>query len=201
MQGKPLSPLCQVWVHVSLRVAKQQMGGIPAWMHLLSKWKQRYGIGHAENKGEKRNNKNGKIWNMQFSKWEKSSVKKERVSSTAYMLCWYAGGVEEEGGYWKDKREEAELMNPGESDQFCMRRRKIRVSGLQSCASEIVSWESYRHGGEIWTGYKGSSVNKCLVESVLMNSLVPGWRVCTCTPKDFVPGPVLSGFFLIQCPS
>ena len=86
MQGKPSSPLCQVWVHVSLRVAKQQMGGIPVWMHLLSKWKQRYGIGHAENKGEKRNNENGKIWNMQFSKWEKSSVKKERVSSTAYML-------------------------------------------------------------------------------------------------------------------
>lgn len=85
MQGKPSSPLCQVWVHVSLRVAKQQMGGIPAWMHLLSKWKQRYGIGHTENKGEKRNNKNGKIWNMQFSKWEKSSVKKE---SPALLICY-----------------------------------------------------------------------------------------------------------------
>lgn len=57
---------------------------------------------------------------MQFSKWEKSSVKKERVSSTAYMLYWYASGVEEKGGYWKDKREEAELINPGESDQFCI---------------------------------------------------------------------------------
>lgn len=119
MQGKPSSPLCQVWVHVSLRVAKQQMSGIPAWTPLLSKWKQRYGTGHAENKGEKRNNKNEK--NMKYAVFQMGKEQREeRVSSTAYMLCWYASGMEEEEGYWKDKREEGELKNPGESDQFCI---------------------------------------------------------------------------------
>lgn len=75
-------------------VVKQQMDGVSAWMHLLCKWQQSHGIGNTEKKWERWNSKpreSGKDWSMQYSKWEKSRVEKQRFSSTAFMLYLYAG--------------------------------------------------------------------------------------------------------------
>lgn len=54
-------------------------------------------------------------------------------------------------------------------------------------------------GGEIWTGCRSNSVDKYLVESMLINGFMLVWKENSiCMAKDSVLGPVLSGIFFFQ---